>query len=225
MEEKDVIFYLDRVYALVTGALMDRGIISALAAHGCGQAYLEEGRNAHGIAAAAQATLLGERERLARADVEFSAARDAGRPLWDAVRDLAGRATGEHPETFAPLLRIQRLEDNFADWVVGARMVYETLLDDPDLLDDVAALGLAREDLEAGYDALLSVDALYRDREAAAARLSQVAGVRDDVLVALTRWTEPFCRALAAAIRDRPEIRTALGIDVGACQICPEIDT
>ncbi len=197
---------LEFVHALIEKVSQDPDALAALDSEGFGEEQLETGHKLHAAALSTQTTLEVEQAALDAVASEFSAARDAGRRLWDRIRALSDEARDEHPEAFARLGRRERIEESFAEWATQTRVFYETVLGDPEMLAALETFGLTRQELEAGYDAIVSVEALHKSRHSHQCAVQEATRSRDTTSAALHYWMEEFNAAAERAGLEFPKV-------------------
>jgi hypothetical protein len=102
----------------------------------------------------------------------------------------------------------------FATWLRSASRFYNNAIDNPDVLDKVAAFGLTNEMFMESRDKVKAVELANDEHDKARGEAQQATMDRNKAVKELEKWTAAFLKVCRYALKEKPQYLEKLGVVV-----------
>ncbi|MCP4215134.1 MAG: hypothetical protein GY765_10775 [bacterium] len=140
-------------------------------------------------------------------------------PLLREARDMLNytsllikAAVLNDPDNHRRLGLTEKRKYDFPSWLNQNRKLYATLLDTPEVLDRLAAMGVTPEQLQEEQQKIRNLGTLYGERATLKAAAQKATEEKDKAFQDLKTWMGDFFRVFRMAFRDDPQMMEAVGI-------------
>jgi hypothetical protein len=212
MTDKTFDARLESARRAIETALEDPEIQNLLVEHGYPQGRLAVGRRRYDNVVEALRTLQAQRETYEAVTERFTEETAEARAIYLRLRDLARQVACDIPGIPGSLSLDEEVPEPFEAWLEDAKIFYELLMSDSDVLEALGELGLARHEIRSARKHLLQAEGLHTDREQEKTALESAIDARDCEMLALDAWMEEFRSVSVGAFEEHPQKLTALGL-------------